>query len=456
MSGRTATALTPDPTLERLAPRVWIGGSPLRLFRLSAAGDRLLGGLARRGRWCPDGDAETALGSRLVEAGAVHPQPSVPSADKRGEVTVVVPVRDDAEGLRGLLEDLEGSGVRAVIVVDDGSRDGAAVERLVSSAGGLSLRHATARGPAAARNAGLELVDSPLVAFVDSDVRCPQGWLDPLLGHLEQPDVAAAAPRVRSARDSGFLAAHERLSGPLDLGPMAARVSPLSRVSYVPSAAILVRTAQLRSLGGFDESLRVGEDVDLVWRIVESAAMVRYEPASEVVHRTRPSLTRWVRQRYDYGTSAAALDERHPGAAAPVAVSPWSALAWTAICSGHPLSGVAVAAGTALALSRKLQGVPPKRVLALAAEGHLGAARQLTRAVIRPWWPLALGASVFSRRARRLTLAALVAEVATTRGGPADRALGLLEDLGYSSGVWVGALRSRRPGALLPRLRRWP
>ncbi len=121
MSGRTATALTPDPTLERLAPRVWIGGSPLRLFRLSAAGDRLLGGLARRGRWCPDGDAETALGSRLVEAGAVHPQPSVPSADKRGEVTVVVPVRDDAEGLRGLLEDLEGRAC-AVIVVDDGSR----------------------------------------------------------------------------------------------------------------------------------------------------------------------------------------------------------------------------------------------------------------------------------------------------------------------------------------------
>ncbi|MEZ5269940.1 MAG: hypothetical protein R2789_15715 [Microthrixaceae bacterium] len=35
--------------------------------------------------------------------------------------------------------------------------------------------------------------------------------------------------------------------------------------------------------------------------------------------------------------------------------------------------------------------------------------------------------------------------MATTRGGPADRALGLLEDLGYSSGVWVGPF-ARRPG----------
>ena len=46
----------------------------------------------------------------------------------------------------------------------------------------------------------------------------------------------------------------------------------MTKVSYVPTAALLVRRAALDSVtpgGGavFDPALRYGEDVDLVWRL---------------------------------------------------------------------------------------------------------------------------------------------------------------------------------------------
>ena len=44
---------------------------------------------------------------------------------------------------------------------------------------------------------------------------------------------------------------------PLDLGTEPARVASGTRVSYVPSAALVARTDALRSNGGFDDALRV-------------------------------------------------------------------------------------------------------------------------------------------------------------------------------------------------------
>src|SRR4029079_460923 len=122
------------------------------------------------------------------------------------------------------------------------------------------IRMGTNRGPAAARNAGLAKVDTPLVAFLDTDVEAADGWLEPLLGYFDDPRVALVAPRVRSTPRSGHLAMYESARSPLDLGDEAARVAAGTRVSYVPAAALVVRTEALRAIGGFDETLRVGED----------------------------------------------------------------------------------------------------------------------------------------------------------------------------------------------------
>ncbi len=195
-----------------------------------------------------------------------------------------------------------------------------------------------------------------------------------------------------------MLASYECGHSPLDLGPSAAAVVPLGRVSYVPAAVLVARVEVLASLGGFDEEMRVGEDVDLVWRAVEAGHLVRYEPASEVTHKPRPDWHSWAAQRFDYGLSAAALDRRHRGAVAPVVCSASSTAAWALVGLGHPVVGASVGVGSTMVLTRRLEGVPPSAAMQIALRGHLGAGRQLARAGIRPWWPVLVAGSLVSRR----------------------------------------------------------
>ncbi len=357
---------------------------------------------------------------------------------------------------------LDHPGVKEVVVVDDGTVPPLTVEAATAPSPVRVLRVADNRGPAAARNAGLALVTTPFVAFVDTDVDVPAGWLAGLIGHFGDDRVALVAPRVRSTPGgNATIDAFEDERGSLDLGDRPARVAAGTRVSYVPAAAIVCRTAALRVVGGFDELLRWGEDVDLVWRLVDAGWRCRYEPSVVVGHRARPEISGWMRQQFAYGTSAAPLARRHPGALAPLRVSGWSLAAWALVAAHRPFAAAGLTAATAVALQRKLRGVPPAEAALLAGRGTLAAGEQIAGAVARAWWPLALPL-LASRRWRLVVAAALVAPAilgawrARSRRPASSVALRLAADVAYGAGVWRGAIRERSFAALVPDLSNWP
>ncbi|WP_329568030.1 mycofactocin biosynthesis glycosyltransferase MftF [Streptomyces sp. NBC_01361] len=443
--------LIPDPGLRTVAGgQVLIGGSPLRVLRLSSEGARLVTGWLD-GKTVGTDSGPRRLAERLVRAGLAHPLPKQATHSAQ-DVTVVVPVRDHAEGLTLLRGGLRDTAVASVLLIDDGS---------ASPVAGATVRHNTAGGPASARNAGAGLADTEFIAFLDADVVPQPGWLEPLLAHFSNPEVAVVAPRVRSLPGPTALARYERERSPLDLGPLPADVRPGSRVGYVPSAALVIRTAVLREHGGFDEGMRFGEDVDLIWRLVAAGHRVRYEPLSQVLHAPRATWPALMRQRFGYGTSAAPLARRHGRAVAPVRLSPWTALAWTAATAGLPRTGLGVALATAALLPRKLApaGVPAAESLRLAMLGHLGAGRWLADAVVRSWWPVAVPVLASSRAGRAMLGLALVSRL-RGRGAALDPArwwaAAVADDLAYGAGVWWGALRHRTLGPLLPDLTPWP
>ena len=316
------------------------------------------------------------------------------------------------------------------VTVDDGSSPPVA---------GASVRLDRNSGPAAARNAGRAIVATPLVAFVDADVDTLDQlgggcWMTALLGHFDDPRVGLVAPRVGGEPDS-----------PLDLGTEPARVRAGSRVSYVPGAAIIVRVAAFDAVGGFDETLRYGEDVDLVWRLDEAGWRCRYDPTSVVWHEPRARPMARLRQHAAYGSSAAALALRHPGALAPVRSNGWTAGVWGLAVVGHPFAGLMLATGSAAALVRRLPDIPPAVSFRLAMNGHLGAGRQSAAAVRRVWWPaVAIGALV-SKRMRWVALAAI-----------ATRPRSVATDVAYGWGVWRGMARSRTLAPIAPKLSAWP
>lgn len=417
-----------DGSVQRFE-RVVVGGSPLRLFRITDAGARVVDRIA-----AGDPVAESTLVSSLLDAGAIHPEPV--GGPERGpftaaDVTIVVPVHRAAG--------TPGPAVPArAVVVDDASP---------VPIPGAAVRFERNRGPAAARNAGLALVTTPLVAFVDADVELPDGWLDPLLAHFADDRVALVAPRVRTPEGAGAIARYEHGRSPLDLGPEPARVRCGTRVSYVPAAALVCRVDAVRDLGGFDEGLRFGEDVDLVWRLDEAGRRCRYEPASVVHHAPRSSWGAWVRQRIGYGSSTAPLAKRHRGALAPIRMSGWSIAAWALTAFGRPGLGTAVGAGSAAALVTKLPDVPARAAFRLAGLGNLHAGDQIANAIRRVWWPVLAVAALRSRHARRILGAAVLG---------ARHPVRLADDLAYSVGVWHGIVRERTIAPLVPEITSWP
>lgn len=406
--------------------RVVVAGSPLTIFRTSAAADSILDAL--ESDVDVDVDVRTnRLIERLVHAGAIHPHfADEPSSDLSSEthrftvddVTIVTPQLGGAAARDGR------------ITVDDGSTPP------IPAAG---IRLEENRGPAAARNAARPAITTALIAFVDADVELfddfgVRSWLVPLLPHFDDDRVGLVAPRVDGEPGS-----------PLDLGESPARIRAGTRVSYVPGAAIVVRTAAFDAVGGFDEGLRFGEDVDFVWRLDDAGWGCRYEPTSRVWHQPRQHVAGRMVQNAGYGTSAAPLAVRHPNSLSPIHTNGWTVSAWSLAILGHPMSGAAVAVGSAAALIPKLPDLPPLVSFKLAMTGHAKAAQQYAAAVRRVWWPLALVAALFSKRARFVVLAAVVCDVDATSN-----------DVAYGWGLWKGMIEHRTCRPIIPRISSWP
>jgi len=391
---------------------VLLAGSPLRLFRTTDAGTRVLARIERGEPVAP-----SSLVSRLLDAGAVHPAVERSAAFTGSDVTMVTPQLRTGPASVGADD--------GRVTVDDGSSP---------PLSGATLRLPATRGPAAARNAGRGVVDTDLIAFVDADVEITDGWLEPLLAHFDDPRVGLVAPRVTGERAS-----------PLDLGTDAARVRAGTRVSYVPGAAMVVRAAAFDEVGGFDPTLRFGEDVDFVWRLDEAGWWCRYEPTSTVWHEPRRSWRERLRQHAGYGTSAAPLALRHPGALAPWRSNGWTAIVWVATLLGAAGPAALTALGSAAALGPKLPDVPRSASFRLAMLGHLLAGRQGASAVRRVWWPVVAVGAIVSKRLRWVAAVAVLADLRSTP-----------TDIAYGWGVWRGMLRQRTWAPVLPAISAWP
>ena len=147
--------------------------------------------------------------------------------------SVVVPTRDRPGALARCLAALDAQQgiVVEVVVVDDGSADTRAVERVVETHG-VRLVRIGGCGPAAARNAGVRAARATVVLLTDDDCVPAPGWAAALaaavagrrvvaVGRTEfdpaQPLVAASETIVAHAERRGGFAATRNLALPREL-----------------------------------------------------------------------------------------------------------------------------------------------------------------------------------------------------------------------------------------------
>jgi mycofactocin system glycosyltransferase len=318
-------------------------------------------------------------------------------------------------------------------------------------------------GPAAARNAGIAIVETDFIAFIDVDVTISATTISQLLPYFANDKVALVAPRVKSRATANIVGEYEVAASVLDMGDAEARVSAGMRVSYVPSAMWLCRTTAMRSVSGFDESLRSGEDVDLVWRLNNSGWSCRYQPQAVCSHTPRATLEKFVQQRMSYGESAALLAKRHTGKLTPVKLNVWQASTWLFVALGMPFValGVAIVAGASTA--KKLRKFPQLKSESISISVH-GTAKSglfVAHAISRVWWPIALVIAIFSQRLRVLFIAAALAPAVYewwTKRPHLDvvrfALMKMLDNAAYGAGVWKGVIATRNAAPLIPTVKR--
>ena len=186
-------------------------------------------------------------------------------------VTVVVPTRNRRDVLAqtlGAIVAQRDVDVR-VVVVDEGSSDGTpAYLRAVAGERITVVRHDPPTGLAGARNAGLELVATPWVAFCDDD----DLWApDKLAAQLDAIDAVPGARwsctgTVSIDEDLQVIGYHRP--------PPSGDVRDLLRVTNVipgGGSSVLVATDVARAVGGYDAWATGCEDFEMHCRVSKEA-----------------------------------------------------------------------------------------------------------------------------------------------------------------------------------------
>ncbi|MFF2245798.1 glycosyltransferase [Arthrobacter sp. NPDC058130] len=193
----------------------------------------------------------------------------LPSTGTAPVVSIVMPVWNRELAIRDAVESVRQQSLESweLIVVDDGSTDGTrdvarGYARLDSR---IRLVEADHLGVCAARNRGIEEAKGEFLAFLDSDNTWRPDFLRNMYAGLNASGGKAAYSAAR------MLNAREEFTGqPITASQLLVR-------NYVDLNVLVVQTAFIRELGGFDSNLRRWVDYDLALRITETSS-IEYFP----------------------------------------------------------------------------------------------------------------------------------------------------------------------------------
>jgi GT2 family glycosyltransferase len=225
-------------------------------------------------------------------------------------LTVLIAVRDGAEVIPPQLEALAGQefdGTWELVLSDNGSRDDtvAVVEGFADRLPGLQIVDASERaGQAYAINQGARVARGRSILLVDADDLVQPGYLAAMATALEENVFVAARLDCESLNPPWLWSSRPPTQTDGVGAPFA----------FLPSAAgcsIGISRAVFAEVGGFDDTIMLGTDVDLCWRVQLAGHRLQYVPDAVVGYRYRETFRGIFAQARTYGTAGPALYRRY-------------------------------------------------------------------------------------------------------------------------------------------------
>ncbi|MBV4487116.1 glycosyltransferase [Pseudomonas sp. SWRI153] len=195
-------------------------------------------------------------------------------------ISIVIPMYNEARHIgRTLLAARKAANAADIncelIVVDNGSTDDGPH---IARAFGAQVLVLPGLLIGALRNRGATAASGEWLAFIDADIEMPKDWLNQLftLAAGDQGDVFGLDLHTPAAAP-WFAAAWQRRSW---RSPSRASRS----VQWLPSANLLMRKKWFDKVGGFNESLRTGEDKEFTLRLHRQGARLLSVNTSVALH----------------------------------------------------------------------------------------------------------------------------------------------------------------------------
>ena len=236
-------------------------------------------------------------------------------------ISVVIPTRNRRAHLlatlAGLAAQRAGTPPFEVVVVSDGSTDdtAAAVRALAREAAwaGRPLRcvEQAWAGAAAARNAGLRAATAEIILLLDDDVLAGPGLV---AAHIARQDAAGgvvALGRIESEFVPGALGRALAVWWEDHYGRLAARAPRFS--DFFTANVSFPRAAGL-AVGGLDERVAYGEDVEFGYRLAEAGLPFVYAPEAAARTRNPKPGRALLRDFYRQGEGNVLIARKLPGA----------------------------------------------------------------------------------------------------------------------------------------------
>jgi GT2 family glycosyltransferase len=238
------------------------------------------------------------------------------------KLSVVIPSRGRervlSETLGRLIEQSAGRPVEVIVVYDGPSGE----RRIATEAAGatrvpLRVAEQEPRGPAAARNRGVELADGETVLFLGDDAWPADGLIDRHLAfHREHPEPGAAMlgrldPAPPLDRSAFVRWLH---TGGVQFGYGELEAGLVPPTSFW-TANVSVKTALVRRAGGFDEDFTDAacEDAELGLRLAVAGMRLSYDPAALALHYHPTDLLSTLARMRRVGRAYRVLERKAPG-----------------------------------------------------------------------------------------------------------------------------------------------
>src|SRR5690554_6594278 len=219
-----------------------------------------------------------------------------------GNTAILIPFRNEAENLPGLLIHLENilSSSQAVVFIDDGSMDGSAI--LISSfiqerkQDHWVLLENVGRGKKAALTTGINYTRAEIILTTDADCNLPDQWVYHMTQVFYNDEIQLVAGPVITAGGAGFFSCFQRIEW-ASLLLMTKYLFSKDRPLMCSGASLAYRKSAFLTVEGYvgNDMYPSGDDEFLLKKMVQKYGVnsMAYLQGPEVLVKTLP-LSTWT------------------------------------------------------------------------------------------------------------------------------------------------------------------